>query len=290
MMCSASLSCGPQSHFNEPNTSPVRHSLCSRTSGGLPANAPTTRATCSCPSSEARKATICVGGMSSSGSFARATISTDGLRSLPLDVVDRHAKLGHGRIEQPQCRQQPGGAGEVERGAAVSTHSGVIGCSGPIGARSRSRPGIGDRERARSVEPVGMADHHRRARIGGIAFVGQVERRRPLAADQQFAPTTGIDEVEQLLARGLDRQRPRSGIGPSIRIGRPARSAAIAAPDGVAAQTSISTISGTWSDGRSQLRHGSSTACAFKCPASSGEAHIWSSLRPRSFFVQSGER
>ena len=52
------LSCGPQSHFSEPKTSPVRHSLCSRTSGGLPPNAPTTSATCSCPSSEARKATI----------------------------------------------------------------------------------------------------------------------------------------------------------------------------------------------------------------------------------------
>ena len=80
MMCSASLSCGPQSHFSDPNTSPVRHSLCSRTSGGLPPNAPTIRATCSCPSSDARNATIWVGGMSSSGSLARATISTDGCR------------------------------------------------------------------------------------------------------------------------------------------------------------------------------------------------------------------
>ena len=37
---SACFNCGPQSHLRLPNTSPVRHSLCRRTSGGSPPNAP----------------------------------------------------------------------------------------------------------------------------------------------------------------------------------------------------------------------------------------------------------
>ena len=193
------------------------------------------------------------------------------------------------RIEQPKRRQKPGEPRKIERGARR------------LGAVRRDRlqradrravevaAGIGDRQRRRGIEPVGVADHDRRSRVGGIALIGEVERGGALAADQQPRPASGSSRSSNSWL-AVSTARIAIGRGPSIRTGRPARSAAMPRPDGAAAQTSISQISGTWSDGRSQLRHGSSTACAFRCPASSGEAHIWSSLRPRSFFVQSGER
>ncbi|SKZ84039.1 Uncharacterised protein [Mycobacteroides abscessus subsp. abscessus] len=48
----AASSCGPQSQRSDPNTSPVRHSECTRTSTSLPvpsspAMSPITNATCS---------------------------------------------------------------------------------------------------------------------------------------------------------------------------------------------------------------------------------------------------
>ncbi len=55
-----------------------------------------------------------------------------------------------------------------------------------------------------------------------------------------------------------------TGAGPSSRSGRPARNVAIARANRRSAQGSISQISGTWSDGRSQFRHGSSTLWALR--------------------------
>ena len=55
---SADRSCAPHSHRRAPNTSPVRHSECTRTStSSRPRGSPRTRARCSCPSSGSRNAT-----------------------------------------------------------------------------------------------------------------------------------------------------------------------------------------------------------------------------------------
>ena len=186
MMRSASWSCGPQSHFSEPNTSPVRHSLCSRTSGGLPPNAPTTSATCSWPSSDARKATICVGGMSSSGSLARATISTDGWRRSRTIVVDAiTASRGLGRRAATRPAAAPAEPRQVERRAWPSRRSRAKrlkrtdGRAVEVACRDRRSPAR-RRDRASCVRRSPPA-----RRVGGIALVGEFERRRALAADQQ---------------------------------------------------------------------------------------------------------
>src|SRR5256885_11582792 len=99
-----------------------------------------------------------------------------------------------------------------------------------------------------------MADNRGCAGIGRIALVGEVERRRTFAADQQQRLMVGIEQVEQLLACRLDRKhrsRARS-VDPQR---PPGTEPGYRGADGASAQASTSTIRGTWSDGRSQLRH-----------------------------------
>ncbi len=83
---------------------------------------------------------------------------------------------------------------------------------------------------------------------------------RALAAEQHRRTAFGIEQVEHRLARRFrPTRRSRCRPGPAVRP----RSAAIARSIGrVSLTPSSSRISGTWSDGRSQPRHGSSTRCA----------------------------
>ena len=133
--------------------------------------------------------------------------------------------------------------------------------------------GIGERQRGFGVEPRLALDEHRQSRVRGVAHVGQRQRRRPLAADQQGAVPPGSSKSSSL-GVAVSTASTVIGLSPPIVTGRPARSAAIARGSARVAQISSSQISGTWSDGRSQARHGSSTWCAARCGASSGDAHI----------------
>ena len=262
MIRSASLSCGPQSHFSEPNTSPVRHSLCSRTSGGLPPNAPITSATCSCPSSEARKATICVSRHVVERQFARGRRSRPPARdrSRAMSSAETPASAASG-VEQPQRRQQPRRAAPARARPRPSRRNRAA----PDGAarsapRSRSRPGSAIASAVVGVEPGRALDQHRLRRVGRVALVGELQRRGALAADQQ--PRRCARDRRRSSSSGvagLDRE-DRDRLA-RRRSAPAARRAARRSPGGSArrAQTSISQISGTWSDGRSQLRHGSST-------------------------------
>ena len=269
MIFSASLSCGPQSHFNEPNTSPVRHSLCSRTSAGAPPNAPITRATCSCPSSDARKATIWVSGKSSSGSLARATSSTVG--GLSISATETLA-ASRPRIEQPQRREQSGGPRQPQ-GRARGL--------GAIRRERMKRPdrpavhvaaGVGERERGIGIEPRRALDQHRLGRVGGVAHVGQCQSGGALAAQHERRRSVGIEQLQRLGRAGLDRKHGDRPV--AIDPDRPpGAKRGDRAADRIA-QISSSQIRGTWSDGRSHVRHGSSTSWATRWPASSGDAHM----------------
>ena len=231
MMCSASLSCGPQSHFSEPNTSPVRHSLCSRTSGGLPPNAPTTSATCSCPSSEARKATIWVGGMSSSGSLARATISTGGCdRSRSISSM-RHAQSPpHFSSSSHSAGSSPAKPGKVECGARRLRHIRPAAGAAARPERDRGRaPGRRCRarlaassqaSRPRTTGAPGSAASRSLARLSAAARSPLISSFASPCRDRggRAAPASSVSTAS-------DRQ---SAPVPSIRTARPARSEAIA--------------------------------------------------------------
>ena len=291
MICSASLSCGPQSHFSEPNTSPVRHSLCSRTSGGLPPNAPTTSATCSCPSSrraegdDLRRRHVVERELGAGDDLDRR------LRPLAHDLVQRDARRrhragssSHSAGSKPAERARTSAArARLDAIAARPDEAGRSGRGRDRGRdrRSRARSRRRATARARSAPALpGSAASRSLASFSAAA-------RSPLISSR--ARCSGSRRSSSSWRRGLDRDnRDRLRRRRSAPAGRRAARDRRRTPR--AAQTSISQISGTWSDGRSQLRHGSSTSCAFRWPASSGDAHIWSSRRPRSFLVQSGER
>ena len=196
------------------------------------------------------------------------------------------------RIEQPQRRQQPRRARQLERGCRPSPRSRAAPDAAGRSARDRDRgPG------SASASAVSASSHVARSISTGCAgsaasrSLASDERRRALAADQQLRFAAGIERCRAAPASPSRPPAIATGIGALDPHRPPGAKRGDRPPDRRrVAQTSISQISGTWSDGRSQLRHGSSTSCALRWPASSGEAHIWSSRRPRSFLVQSGER
>jgi hypothetical protein len=112
---------------------------------------------------------------------------------------------------------------------------------------------IGDRGRGGEVEPRAAGDLDGRARHR-LALVGELERRRAVAGDEQVGGRIAVKPGERLLVGGLDGEEEAL-----VYRHRPA------APEGVdragnvprAGQIANSVINGTWSDGRVQARHGS---------------------------------
>ena len=229
----------------------------------------------------------------SSGSLARATISTDGCRrSRTMSSTATPAS----RHWPDRAATTPEAARPTARGRArrvrVSAQS-----RGDRLERADRRRGRGRgrdrrspapsrrRARARARSAPARRDRRRRARLASFSAAARsplISSRARCCRDRagRAAPASRSRPRRSRSAAGtVDPHRP-----PGAQRGDRPRGPALGA------QTSISQISGTWSDGRSQLRHGSSTSCALRWPASSGEAHIWSSRRPRSFLVQSGER
>src|SRR6476646_5845363 len=85
------------------------------------------------------------------------------LLSFVHDIADRDGELGSVWTEQPQSRQQPGGARQVKRGTA-----GLDAVRGDWVQRPHRRSvevlaGIGDCKRGLGIQPVFMPDHHRRS-------------------------------------------------------------------------------------------------------------------------------
>ena len=223
----------------------------------------------------------------------------------PGDDLDRRAaaaragcrlarlRVGFGGSEYPQRGQQSRRARQRKRCVArfdairLQRHaSGPTGASVEVARRDRRcASAVSD------VEPRRALDHDRRsgsAASRSLASFSAAARLPLIISRARWSGSRSSSSSWVVVSTAANGQCPAS---PAIRTGRPDRSRAIAKrARRIAAQISISQISGTWSEGRCQLRHGSSTSCAFTWPPSSGEHHIWSSRRPRSFLVQSGER
>ena len=112
---------------------------------------------------------------------------------------------------------------------------------------------IGDGGGGVEVDPAASDDQHRLVRQR-LLLVGELQRRRPVAGDQQVRGPVAVESREPLRIGGLDREERDFADRH-----RPA------APEGVdragdvprAAQSANSVISGTWSEGRIQARQGS---------------------------------
>ena len=222
--CRASRSCGPQSHFSDPNTSPVRHSLCRRTIGGSPPNAPTTSAICSCPSASVRNTTIWVSGRPSRGSLARVRSSTapsvarmsSGSSAAAASADDRTHKAG----------SSPAAVASRNAATAASGWPRGTGRSGPIKPRSRSRPGS-----ANAIAAAASSQSSRCTSVGTPAS----------AASRRFANASAaarLPLISSRAARAASSKSRISGVavstastlkpGSPICTGRPDRRAAIA--------------------------------------------------------------
>ena len=121
---------------------------------------------------------------------------------------------------------------------------------------------------------------------GRASLVGELQGRGAIAETAYWPAcrrrrrrALGIGGLDRQEEDVVDRHRPAGpeGVERAGDIPRPG-------------QRENSVISGTWSEGRSQWRQVSNTLWAGASGATSALAHIWSSRRPRSFTVQSGER
>jgi hypothetical protein len=278
-------SCGPQSHLRLPNTSPVRHSLCSRTSGGLPPGAPTSSATCSLPSSRPRKATICVSG--SPRAAARPGDDGDPGGDWRRPSPPHRRRTARRPVEQPQRRQQPGqrASAKAARGCASVIGSGRLGCSGPARseARSRARDRPARAHRGGSSQGARSAPARARDRAHRWLASPSAAARAPLSSSGRVPADRAIRSSSSVAVSTAGRSACRPPTG------APARSAAI----GLARPSLKPRARPSAARGRTAApRRGTARARGAWSPAprALGEAHMWSSRRPRSFLVQSGER
>ena len=233
-------------------------------------------------------------GRPSSGSLARATISTSGARfSRAISSAETLGRaLRRHRPPTAPAADPPSRA----RISAASRRLGAIAAAPDGAARTGRGRGRGRDRRARAPS----RHRARRARsistgcdrVGGVALVGELQRRGALAADQQRR--AGAPDRRASSSSGVAVSTATNAIGCDAVDRAPAgraRSAAIARRIGASPLKPRS---------RRSAAHGPTAApscgtaraprCAARWPASSGDAHIWSSRRPRSFFVQSGER
>ena len=215
----------PAIAFQAPNTSPVRHSLCSRTSGGLPPNAPTISATCSCAVVGAAEGDdLGVGQVRRAEARRARQASTVGLRrgdcarpQSPIAALPRSSShsAGSSPAEPRQRERRRGLLVEVERPPAAAGRS----------ARApKSRPGSASAERAARVEPSA------RGRAAPAASGSAASRslasdkaaaRAPLISSGAARP--GSSSSSMLGGRRLDRRDRDRLFAPSIRTGAAGR-------------------------------------------------------------------
>ena len=283
------MSCGPQSHFSCRTRRRSGIRCAAGSSGGLPPNAPITKATCSSPLAGSRKATIWLGGKSSSGSLARATIVATGVAEAAAIAagVDRH--FGCGRLDQPQRRQQAGEPRQRQRRASAFGHARPRSLRAARSGRDRNRGRDRPAPAPLRGPAIRSADLDRMTGLAASRSLARPQRRRARPADQHSAP----------------RRADRAGRA-SLRCAfRPTGSVVCADPDrpaGAAARRSPAAIGEDLLTPRARRSaahgptaapsRGTARARGARCAArqGSGEHHIWSSRRPRSLAAQSGAR
>ena len=196
----------------------------------------------------------------------------------PSTIHSAGSKPGRaGQRQGAACRSA--GSCEVQRAAAVRLALGRSPAPDrPASAQRRVQPRLApDQHRLVQDRPLRARSPETRPRLAARS-AGAAPWLRDRASSSSFGVAVSIERnVSGFGAFDAD------GAAGAQRGNRPFDRAR-------AAQTASSQISGTWSDGRSQLRQGSRTRCETTRSGASGETHIWSSRRPRSFFVQSGER
>ena len=211
-------------------------------------------------------------------------------------AVERRHRVGRERYAvrrrppvDEESGQKPGAARQADRRVGP-TGLGWGGLERPLERILEIERRIGERRRPRQVDPGSTPDAHG-ASGHGIALVAELERRRPLAGNEDIGRSAFVEQGEPSIVGGLDGEEGR--VVDDDRPAAPQRVDGAGDVSGVwapAAQMANSVTSGTWSDGRAQLRQCSWTVWPVASFATSGDAHIWSSRRPRSFFVQSGDR
>ena len=166
-----------------------------------------------------------------------------GLRPFANHLIQRNGRVGGGRLKHPQSRKESRRASERKRRPAR-----VHGFGRNSMERSPRRPvevatRVGERKRRGRVEPIRALDHDGRLRIGGIALVGELQRRGAPAADHQPRAMAEVAQIERLLRGGFDGgDRQLFPAGDSQWPAGPQQCDRQAS---TAAQTSISQISGT---------------------------------------------
>ena len=184
---------------------------------------------------------------------ARPAAPASAPRAASASSIERH------RLERAERRARQSRPGSASASAASASSQAARAISTGRAGSAASRSLASDKAAARAP----LISKRRRA--------VRIEQREQLAASPSRPRATAVAVDPSPAAR--PRARRSRGRWPRRRSNRELRRSA--AHGRTAA---------------SQARHGSSTRCAASCAASSGDAHIWSSRRPRSFLVQSGER
>ena len=170
------------------------------------------------------------------------------------DVSRGDARLGGAVAAGEQGRQQPGQPRQAQRRLGGRRRAERRGLERALERSGEVERRIGDRGGGVEVDPGRAADQHRLGRQR-LALVGELQRRRAVAGDEQGGRrVVAVEGRQPLGVGGLDGEE-----GDVVDRHRPA------APEGVdragdvprAHQSANSVISGTWSDGRVQLRQGS---------------------------------
>ena len=216
MRSTASRICGPQSHRWLPKTSPVRHSLCGRTSGGRPRCA--LRGERSGTVAQAEGEVLAAVHQPVEGEHARG-------RGVAVGEPQRHHQLGTDRSRQaalPAFGPPLVSPSESRRERVPQQHH----VTDPAHLRERRPPVRVPREPAVADEPPGprVADEERRH--DQVQLVGEVGGQelgvhRPAALDHQPLDAPGVEvlaeppHVHRLAAvdHGRHRPEPRPGLG-----------------------------------------------------------------------------
>jgi hypothetical protein len=167
--------------------SPVRHSECSRTSGGGRRCCPITSATCSRRSSAERKATISASSPHATGRRARAAMAKAGVSFQWPGRRLKRLRLAAGSGSTRKAGSTPRQPRQFHRRAAASARIHRLGQERALHREAQVERRIGHRARQRQVERLGAPDQHRRfghapPRAGWQASASRRARRKSACA------------------------------------------------------------------------------------------------------------
>ena len=209
---------------------------------------------------------------------------------MAVDAGGRYRQFGIDPVDE-EGGQQPRDPRQPDRRQARRRARHRRGTERPLERGREVELRVRQRDRSAEIEPWRRFDHHRGIGVGGGDLVGQLQRRGAAVGYQQRKPA-GRERRQPERIGGLDREQGQGSLAGGMDRDRPAAPQRVDRARDVPGrvQKANSVMIGTWSDGLSQLRQSSNTLWLTACAATSPVAHIWSSRRPRSFLVQSGER